>query len=61
MEKKIKKCKDCVCFRPSQSVDHAHCIDTKFYSPRDILPNNGNIEGCRNWRKDNKSSEKDGR
>lgn len=45
-----KLCKDCECFRKGPWVDHSHCVDKIYYSPRDVLPKDGNIKGCRNWR-----------
>jgi len=49
-ETKKNYCKDCKCFSKGISVDHSHCIDLKYYSPRDVLPKDGMIDACRNFR-----------
>jgi hypothetical protein len=44
-------CCNCVCFQEGDWVDHSHCVDPIFYNPRDVLPRDGKVKGCRNWRK----------
>jgi len=50
-ETKKNYCKDCKCFSRGVEVDHSHCIDLKYYSPRDVLPKEGKVEACRNFKK----------
>ena len=48
-----KTCANCECFDPPIEVNHSHCIDNVYYSPRSTLPETGNVVGCRNWRSAN--------